>query len=189
MTPCSICIRQAPHSVAPISMSSSRSRLRSPRPARSEVRKLVARQAEGAGHARAAAVDELDVELGDLADQVEPGRADVEGPEVAGLVVADPGVERVLGPGQLAPRVEAGEVLADVHGVLGHERGVEVVGQLEVLLAEHQRGGRLGADDRVAVADGVAQDPEVRQGQVAGVVDVAGDQRRPSPSRAGRVGT
>ena len=38
-TPCSIWIRQAPHSVAPISMSASRSRLISPRPARSEVQK------------------------------------------------------------------------------------------------------------------------------------------------------
>ena len=53
-------------------------------------------------------------------------------------------------------------------------------------MAEHQRGGRLGADDRVAVADGVAEDAEVRQGQVAGVVDVAGDQR--GHSRAALAG-
>ena len=56
---------------------------------------VVARQAVGAGHPRAAAVDELDVELGDLADQVEPRRADVERPEVAGLVVADAAAERM----------------------------------------------------------------------------------------------
>ena len=114
-TPCSICIRQAPHSVAPISMSSSRSRLSEAAAGAERGAEVVAGQAEGARHARAAAVDELDVELGDVPDQVEPRRADVERPEVAGLVIADPGAERVLGPGQLAPGVEAGEILAEVH--------------------------------------------------------------------------
>ena len=59
----------------------------------------------------------------------------------------------------------------------GDELGVEVVGQLDVFLAEHQRGGGLGADDGVAVADGVAQHAEVRQGEVAGMIDVADDER------------
>ena len=40
-----------------------------------------------------------------------------------------------------------------------------------------ERGGRLGADDDVAVADGVAQDSQIGQGEVAGVVEVAGHQR------------
>ena len=81
-----------------------------------------------------------------------------------------------IGTRELAAGAKAAQVLAQVHRVLGHEGGVEVVGQLEVLLADHQRGGRLGADDRVAVADRVAQDAQVRQRQVARVIDVAGDQ-------------
>ncbi len=55
--------------------------------------------------------------------------------------------------------------------------GVEVLGQLDVFLAEHQRGGRFGADDRVAVADGVGKDAEIGLGLVPRVVDVADDQR------------
>src|SRR5262249_15119285 len=56
---------------------------------------VVAFQAEGPRHPRAAAVDELDVELGDLANQVEAGHPEVERAEVARLVVADPRPQRV----------------------------------------------------------------------------------------------
>ena len=107
-----------------------------------------------------------------------PGCADVEGSEVARLMIADAGVERLARTGQLAAGVEAEQILADVHGVGGDQLGVQVFGQLDVLLAEHQSGGRLGTDDGVAVADGIGQHAQVRQGLVAGVIDVADDQGR-----------
>ena len=138
---------------------------------------LLAADAVGAAHARAAPVDELHRELGDLADQVHAGQADVECPQVARLVIADARDHRIGRVRQQPPRIEAGEVLADVHGVLGDQLGVEVVGQPDVLLAEHERGGGLGADDRVAVADGVAQDRRFGDGDVPGVIDVADDER------------
>ena len=97
---------------------------------------------------------------------------------MARLVVADAGVQRLARTRQLAAGVEAQQVLADVHGVGGDELGVEIFGQLDVLFAEHESGGRLGADDRVAVAHGVGQHAQVRQGLVAGMIDVADDQGR-----------
>ena len=117
----------------------------------------IAGQPVSAAHARAAAVDELDVELQDVAQQLETRRADVECPQVARLMIADAGVQRLAWARELAAGVEAEQILADVHRVGGDELGIEVFGQLDVLVAEHQGGGRLGADDRVAVADGVGQ--------------------------------
>src|SRR4051794_39341917 len=75
--------------------------------------KIVPAEPEGAGHARAAAVDELHAELGDRADQVEARRADAEGAEVARLVISDPGVEGVGGPWELPAGLESREVLAN----------------------------------------------------------------------------
>ena len=134
MTPCSIWIRQAPHSVAPMSMSPSRSRLQQAPAGAERGPEAIARQAVGAPHARAAAVDELDVELQDVAQQFEPGRADVQGAEMAGLVVADAACSGSRGSRQLAAGVEAEQILADVHRVGGDQLGVEVFGQLDVFL-------------------------------------------------------
>ena len=93
-------------------------------------------------------------------------------------MIADAGVERLARPRQLAAGVEAEQILADVHGVGGNQLGIEVFGQLDVLLAKHESGGRLGTDDGVAVADGVGQHAQVGQGLVAGMIDVADDQGR-----------
>ena len=93
-------------------------------------------------------------------------------------MVADADRERVLGGGKLPALGQAGEVLPDIHRVLGDELRVEVVGQLEILVAEHHGGRRLGADHGVAVAHRVAQGAEVALRQVTGVVEVAGHQRR-----------
>ena len=111
------------------------------------------------------------------AEQVEARRADVERAQVAGLVVADPGAERLARAGSWPRPARPEQVLAEVERVGGDQLGVEVVGQLDVFLAEHQRGGRLGADDGVAVAHGVGQHAEVRQGLVARMIDVADDER------------
>ena len=135
-------------------------------------------EAEGARHPRATPIDEVDLKLGDGPDQVEPGVADAEGPQVAGLVIADPGPQRVLGLGELAPGGQAGEVLPDVHRVLGDEAGVEVVGQPEIFAPEHQGGARFGADDRVAVADRVSQGSQVREGEASSMIEVTRHQRR-----------
>ena len=97
---------------------------------------------------------------------------------MARLVIADAGVERLVGTGQLAAGIEAQQILADVHRVGGDQLGVQIFGELDVLLAEHQRGGRLGTDDGVAVANGIGQDAQVGQGLVARVIDVADDQGR-----------
>ena len=54
---------------------------------------------------------------------------------------------------------------------------IEVVGELEVLFTDHQRGRRFGADDRVAVSHGVRQDTKVQEREVARPVDVSGHER------------
>ena len=93
-------------------------------------------------------------------------------------MIADAGVERLARARQLAASVEAEQVLADVHRVGGNQLGIQVFGQLDVFLAEHESGGRLGTDDGVAVAHGVGQHAQICQGLVAGVIDVADDQGR-----------
>ena len=96
-------------------------------------------------------------------------------------------MQRLVRPGQLAPRIEAEQILAQVHRVLGRdELGIQVVGQLDVFLTKHECRGRFGADHGVTVADGVAQNPEVAQSEVTGVIDVADDQR--SHARAALAG-
>ena len=64
---------------------------------------VVAGEPEDAGHPRAAAVDVLDLELGDRPQELEAGHAEVQGPEVAGQVVADPLADRQLRPSAAAP--------------------------------------------------------------------------------------
>src|SRR5262245_22826595 len=97
---------------------------------------LVTSQAVGPAHARAASVDELDVQFGNLADELQSGQADVQSPEMAGLVVARTRMQRLVRLGQLAACVESREILAKIERVLGHELGVKIVGQLDVLLAK-----------------------------------------------------
>ena len=63
---------------------------------------LVAAQTVGSAHAGTAAIDELDIQLGNLADQVQARQADVQSPEMAGLMVTHPRVQRLVRPGQLA---------------------------------------------------------------------------------------
>ena len=137
---------------------------------------LVAAKTVRPTHAGATAIDEFDIQLGDPADQIQSGHANVQRPEMARLMVADPGAQRLVRPGQLAALIEAGKILAQVHRVLGDEFGIQVVGQFDVFLTKHECRSRLGADHGVTVADGVAQNPEVAQGEVTRVIDVADDQ-------------
>src|SRR5690606_35212553 len=51
---------------------------------------VVFAQAVGPAHARAASVEELGVEAGNLVQKLEAGQADPKGAQVAGLVVSDP---------------------------------------------------------------------------------------------------
>ena len=111
-------------------------------------------------------------------DQIEPGRAGVDRSQVARLMVADAGVRAYGEPGEAGPwRRGPSRYWPNVHRVGGDELGIEVFGQLDVFLPEHESGRRLGADDGVTVADGVGENPEVGDGRFACVVDVADDER------------
>src|SRR5262249_39916514 len=76
-----------------------------------------ARQAIGPAHPRTAAIDELDVEVRNAAEELERRRAHIERAQVAWLMVPDPGAERLLGRGELAAPREAEQVLSEVHRV------------------------------------------------------------------------
>ena len=91
-------------------------------------------------------------------------------------MIADAGVERLVRARKLAARLEPQQVLAHVHRVGGDQLGVEVFGQLDVFLPQHERGRGLGADDRVTVAHGVGEHAQVRERRFARVIDVADDQ-------------
>ncbi len=105
-----------------------------------------------------------------------PGLPTPERSQMAGLMIADARVQGLMRARELAPGVEAEQVLADVHGVGGDQLGIEILGELDVLFLEHERGGRLGTDDGVPVADGVGQDAQVDERLVARMIDVADDQ-------------
>ena len=134
-------------------------------------------QAEGAGHAGATAVDELDLEFGDASESVESRRADLLGAEVAGLMVAEASGDRHGRFGRGAVLVEGVEIFEQIHGMSGDRQSVEVVHQPGVFPFEDEGGGRFGADDGVTVAHRVAQRPQVDQGEFAGEVEVAHRER------------
>ena len=63
-------------------------------------------------------------------------------------------------------------------GLRRDQAGVGVVEQVEGVLAQHEGGGRLGAEDRPALAGQVGQEPQVVLHRVAGRLHVAVGQRR-----------
>ena len=67
----------------------------------------------------------------------------------------------------------------ELDGLVGDQAGVEVVEQVEGVVAQHQGGGRLEAEDREALAGQVGQDAEVALQPVAGRFR---RRRRPAPA-------
>src|SRR5207302_1361167 len=81
-----------------------------------------------------------------------------------------------IGPQQPLP-VQFPEEPGQLDRVLRNERDVGVVEEVAGVLAQHERGGRLRADDEVAFAGQVGEDAQVALDDFAGGLDVAVRQR------------
>ena len=186
--PSSICMRQVLHSVEPNSTRGRRSSSSIGRPAASDSRVVLRLQAEGAGHAGAAHVDCMHAQAGDQREQRRPGRRPAQRLQVAGHVMAD-ATGRAAGNRCAAGPAGAGRHRKAVNStvLLGDQPGVGVVEQVEVVLAQHQGGGRLGADDRVALAGQVGQDAQVVLRPSRGPSRRRRGPAAPCRSRAGRA--
>ena len=151
--PASAC-RHAPHSVEPNSTPRP-VQLVEHRPARGQ-RRLVVRglQAPGAGHAGAAHVDGTHPHARGSSEQPRPGGRPAQRLDVARDVVPERDVEPAeVGPQLAPPRAARHRNAVSSTVFAATSCGVRVVEQVEVVLRQHQRGGRLGADDAVPLAD------------------------------------
>ena len=76
---------------------------------------------------------------------------------MAWLMITDVRIKRFVRLRQLTSQIQPKEILADVHRIRGNELGIQVFGELDVFMVQHQRGRRLGTDNDIAITDGICQ--------------------------------
>ena len=139
-------------------------------------------EAEGAGHAAAAGIDEFDVVAGDEAQCPHRGLAANERLLVAVRMQQDPHREvvskkvRDLG----VVRRELRHEFIDEDGLIGDQGGGFARNEVGVFVAEGEEAGRFDADDRRALLGVGLQEPDIGLGPLAGEHQLALGDRGPT---------